>query len=110
MSVEEQDSLEPAITAVGHYIFLLLRSLSWRSTKFHPKGEKCCYIEDTRQQRQNMNFTFERYKRYLTLKTKYCFPHKKIKFVFSSHRVILFLFVYIDKLISCTNDSENDVK
>ena len=41
MSVEEQDSLEPAITAVGHYIFLFLRSLSWRSAKFHPKGKKC---------------------------------------------------------------------
>lgn len=45
MSVEEQDSLEPAITAVGHHIFLLLRSLSWRSTKFHPKGGKVMLYE-----------------------------------------------------------------
>ena len=40
MSVEEQDALEPAITAVRYDIFLLLRSLRWGAAKFHPVIKK----------------------------------------------------------------------
>ena len=36
MSAEEQDSLEPAITAVRYYIFLLFGTLRWRGAEFHP--------------------------------------------------------------------------
>ena len=70
MSVEEQDSLEPAIAAVRHYIFLLLGSLCWGSAKFHPMGR----IENT-QANAKVWILFSSGKNKIWL----CFPHKKIK-------------------------------
>lgn len=40
MSVEKQDSLQPAIAAIRDNVFLPFGSLSGRSTKFHPFREK----------------------------------------------------------------------
>ena len=93
MSVEEQDSLEPSITAVGHYIFLLLRSLSWRSAKFHSKGEKVllCGGYYTATPKYEFYFRELQYNIYLTLKTKTLFSTQNKIHIFKPPRNFVFI-------------------
>ena len=58
------------------------------------REKKCCYMEDTTQRRQNMNFTFESYKIYLTLKTKTSFSTQNKIRIFKPPRNFVFIGVY----------------
>ena len=50
---------------------------------------KVNYIEDITLWCEDMDFIFKGWKQYFIV--KYCFHHEKIKFISSSHHVILFL-------------------